>query len=177
MNANGRAMEQVRKLWQPLTGRIAWGVGRGHGSTFHMEFGTPHLIVREPVTPKHATTARAQRLLQRRSVNVQGDWTFWIMYGDWRLRTRDGELDSTISPGSPADEALRDLEGQKLLSIGTGAKPSSSVLTFDLGAVLDIWPSAEMQDAQWSLHAWNGRVVSFKHDGSLAFEDAKPRGD
>lgn len=177
MNADGRAMEQVRELWHPLIGRIAWGVDRGHGSAFHMEFGAPHLVVREPVKPKHATSAKTQRLLQRRSVNVQGDWSFWVMYADWSLHTRDGVIDCTISPGSPADEALRDLEGQKLLSIEAGEKPNSCVLTFDLGAVLEIWPSAEMLDDLWSLQAWNGRIASLQHDGSLAFEDAKPRDD
>lgn len=177
MKAKARAMEQVRELWQPLIGRIAWGVGRGHGSVFHMEFGEPHLVVREPITPKHAKAAKVQHVLQQRRVYVQGDWSFWVMYGDWVLRTGDGVLDCTISPGSPKDEYLRDLEGQKILTIEPGVKPNSCVLKFDLGAVLEIWPSADIQDDQWSLHAWNGRVANFQHDGILAFEIVNSRGD
>ena|SRR5579872_5981249 len=166
-------MDRVRDLLKSLIGGIAWGVARGHGSVFHMEFGAPHLVVREPVAPKQARTAEATRALQRRSVYVRGDWSFWVDYGDWSLRTRGGEIDCTISAGSPADACLRDLEGQKLLSVGPGTKANSSILTFDLGAVLAIWPSAEIQDSQWSLHAWNGRIATFRHDGSLAFENAK----
>lgn len=169
-------IEQVRQLWRPLIGRIAWGVERGHGSVFHMEFGEPHLVVREPVTPKHATSARSQRVLRRRRAHVEGDWSFWIKYGDWVLRTRDGALDSSVSPGSPADECLLDIEGQKLLFIEAGEKPNSCVLTFDLDAVLEIWPSAEIQDDLWTLHARKGRIASFRHDGSLAFENVEPRG-
>lgn len=170
-------MDQIQDLLKSLIGRIAWGVDRGHGSVFHMEFGAPHLVVREPITPSPGGSAKVRRGLLRRRVHVQGDWSFWVNYGDWTLRTADGVLDSTNDPGSPLDDCLRDLEGQKLLSLEAGQKPNACVLTFDLGAVLEIWPSTEIQDDQWSLHTWNGRIASFQHDGSVVFEDSKPRGD
>jgi hypothetical protein len=168
-------MQNVSDLVQPLIGQIAWGVGRGHGSFLRMEFGAPHLVVREPVVPRQAVSAKAQRILLRRQVHLQGDWTFWVNYADWELRTRDGVVDSANDHGSPADERLRELEGQKLTSIEAGTKANSCVLRFDLGAVLAIWPSAEMQEDQWSLHAWQGPVASFGADGRISLENAANR--
>lgn len=174
---NRPAMDQLRDFWKPLIGRMAWGVGRGHGSAFHIEFGEPHLVVREPIAPAQAATAKTRRLLQRRSVHVQGDWTFWVNYADWVLRTREGVVTSADDPSSPLNQCLRDLEGQKLMSIAAGARPHSCVVTFDLGAILELWPAADMQDDQWSLHVWNGPVASFRHDGRLAVENARPSGE
>lgn len=168
-------MDRLLDLWRPLIGQMAWGIGRGHGSVFHVEFGAPHIIVREPIVPVHSTGAKAQRLLRQRHVRVTGDCSFWVMYGDWNLRTHDGALDSTMSPGSLADDCLRDLEGQKFLSIGPGTKANSCLLTFDLGAALEIWPSGEMRDDQWHLAFWNGPTINFGYDGGLTSEDSPPR--
>jgi hypothetical protein len=163
-------MQQPADILRPLVGRIAWGVERGAGSAFHLEFGEPHLVIREPVTPRHARSTKAQRALQRRRVYVVGDWSLWVEYGDWTLHTNEGALDSTVSPGAEADQVLRDLDGQKLLTVAPGQRAHACVLTFDLGAVLEIWPSTELKDDLLSLHAWNGRIVSYAHDGTVAVE-------
>ena len=46
------------------------------------------------------------------------------------------------------------------------------MFTFDLGASLEIWPSTEILDDQWSLYSWGGDIVTCRGDGPLVFEKA-----
>ena len=46
------------------------------------------------------------------------------------------------------------------------------MFTFDLGASLEMWPSAEIPDDQWSLYSWGGDIVTCRADGTLVFEKA-----
>lgn len=160
-------MPDLSSISKYLLGQIAWGVARGPGSFLHIEFGDPHLVVREPISPRTATAERAKRALKRRHAHVEGDWTLWIEYGDWRLQTEHAALDSETAPGGDADECLRDLNGQRLVSVAAGSRPNGTVFKFDLGAVLEVWPSAEIADTQWSLKSRDGSVASFGHDSIL----------
>jgi hypothetical protein len=166
-------MQNVKELWKPVIGRMAWGIERGHGSVLKIEFGLPHLCAREPMSS--CGSEKIRRHLARRSVYVQGDWNFWVLYGNWKLLTSNGNLDSEAAPGSPLDECLTDLDGQRLVSIEAGKRPHSCVLRFDFGAVLEIWPSAEIADDQWTLHVWNGDIAAYGHDGGLTFSKAQSR--
>jgi hypothetical protein len=40
--------QQVQDLFKPLLGQFAWSVDGGVGSMLTLEFGAPHIIVREP---------------------------------------------------------------------------------------------------------------------------------
>jgi hypothetical protein len=165
-------LHRAKQLWQALVGGLAWCVRRGHGSFLTMEFGQPHLVVRAPIASRSGSE-KVRRALARRAVHVQGDWHFWIQYGDWRLRTSSGSLDSEKEPGTALDECLRDLNGQRLCAIKRGASPRSCSWTFDLGAVLDVWPSSEIDDDQWSLYRWNRDVASYGRDGNVSFEESR----
>ena len=169
-------MRQVKELWQPLIGRLVWCVRRGHGSFLTMEFGQPHLVVRAPIASRSGSE-RVRRDLARRAVHVQGDWHFWIQYADWRLLSSSGSLDSEKESGTALDECLRDLSGQRLCAVERGASPRSCSWTFDLGAVLDVWPSSEIDDDQWSLYRWNRDVASCGRDGNLKFEESRVHTD
>ncbi len=105
-------------------------------------------------------------------MTLTGDWHFWVQYGDWKISTAEGILTSDDRPGSELDECLRDLDGQRLVSVRFGSRKGSCAFDFDLGAALEIWPSEEISDDQWSLHSWNGDIVSCRNDGVLVFEKA-----
>lgn len=105
-------------------------------------------------------------------MTISGDWHFWVQYGDWRISTAEGVLTSDDRPGSLLDECLRDLDGQRLVSVGPGSRERSCMFNYDLGAALEICPSAEIPDDQWTLHNWNADIVSCRHDGVLVFEKA-----
>jgi hypothetical protein len=112
--------------------------------------------------------------LVRRTVHVTGDWHLWVQYGDWILSTAAGALTSEDPPGSPQDECLRDLDGQRLLSVDRTTKPHSCAFRFDLGGVLEVWPSDEIPDDQWVLHIWKTEIVSYTSDGRLVFDKPAP---
>ena len=43
--------QQIQDLFKPLLGQFAWNVRGGVGSMLTLEFGAPHIIVREPDRP------------------------------------------------------------------------------------------------------------------------------
>jgi hypothetical protein len=163
-------MKQIRDPFKPVIGQLVWCVRRGHGSFLTMEFGMPHLSVREPTAAGVDSTERVRRNLKRRRVFVVGDWHLWIKYGEWKLSTAGGVLDSRSPSGSPLDECLGDLDGQRLISVEAGSTPASTAAKFDLGGLLEVWPSQENADDQWSLHSWNGDIATWRSDGVLTFE-------
>jgi hypothetical protein len=164
-------MDQIKEFFTPFIGQIVWQVRRGHGSFLTMEFGMPHLAVREPIAASSDCSERVKRNLKRRHIVVTGDWHFWVQYADWTISTPDGVLTSDHRPGSPLDECLGDLEG-RLVSASSGARAQSSAFNFDLGVVLEVWPSRDVADDQWSLYSWKGDTVTRRNDGVLVFEKA-----
>jgi len=163
-------MIQVKNPLKLINGLLAWQVRRGHGSFLTIEFGMPHLSVTEPIIANPDASDRVRRHLKRRRVFVSGDWHFWVQYGDWKLATADGVLDSNDPPGSALDECLGDLEGQRLVSVDVDRASNSWALAFDLGALLRIRPSAEVPDDLWSLYIWGGDIISCQNDGKLVIE-------
>jgi len=163
-------MEHIRDLFAPLIGQLVWQVRRGVGTFLVLEFGMPHLSVREPIAASPDSPARVRRNLKRRGVYVTGDWHLWVQYSEWTVSTFDGVLSSQDPSDSPMDECLRDLDGQRFVSIGRGNIVSSCAFKFDLGGVLEVWPSTEIPDDQWGLYRWNGDIVTCRSDGELVFE-------
>lgn len=170
-------MQQVQDLFKPLLGQFAWNVSGGVGSMLTLEFGAPHVIVREPIVPRNATSERVRRHLRRRHVRVGGDWHLWIQYCDWKISVSDGSCDSENFDWRQPDECLADLDGQRLVGVGAGALPNSWKFEFDLGGTLELWPSTEheLTDNLWSLYRWRAdpeesRFVAATHgDGALVF--------
>jgi hypothetical protein len=162
--------DQVHKALVALVGQLVWNVHRGVGTFLTMEFGEPHLSVREPKQPRSATSANAQRVLMRRRIYVTGDWHFWVKYGHWKLSSSRGSLEETTPSGPELDGCLDDLDGQRVIGIAIGPIPHSCILRFDLGAELEICPSKDATDDQWSLHNWNGKIIAYRNDGVIVFE-------
>lgn len=165
-------MSDIGEVWKPLIGQIVWSVRRGVGTSITMEFGEPHLSIREPISPRLGHSERILQALKRRRVFVTGDWHFWIEYGYWRLTTDSGILEYSTARSSSIEECLADLDGQRLASTGIGTLPHSWIFHFDLNARLEIWPSKEIPDTQWSLHHWDGEIVACESNGALRVERA-----
>jgi hypothetical protein len=79
------AMENIKEFFVPFIGDMVWQVRRGYGSFLTMEFGLPHLAVREPIFACPGATARVRRNLERRAVAVVGDCHFWVNMATGRL--------------------------------------------------------------------------------------------
>jgi hypothetical protein len=121
---------------------------------------------------------RVQRNLMRRRVFIAGDRHLFIQCCDWAISVPGGSLTSKDIGSSSPEECLLDLEGQRLVSVESGSSPNSWRFQFDLGGVLELWPSAayEPSDGLWSLHRWNGNITVMRNDGTMALEKVKPRG-
>jgi hypothetical protein len=168
-------VQQVQSLFRPLIGQLVWNVRRGHRSFLTLEFGQAHISVREPTTPSPESSMRVQRNLKRRRVFVVGDWHLFIQYCDCKISVSGNSLDSQNASSSP-DECLLDLDGQRLVSVGNGSSANSWKFQFDLGGILEVWPSAtyEPSDDMWSLSAWNGDIAAMRSDGAAVFEKSTP---
>lgn len=164
---------RIQDLFKPLLGQLAWGVRCGYGSFLTLEFGKPHIAVKEPIVASPGSSERVRRALRRRRVSAVGDWHLWIQYCEWKISVVDGSQDSR-SVGISADECLLDLDGQRLVSMATGSLPNSWKFAFDLGGALEVWPSTEYEatDDMWSLYGWNGDggdlrfIAALRSDGA-----------
>jgi hypothetical protein len=163
-------MTTLQDLWRPLVSQLTWSVRRGVGSFLTMEFGEPHLSIREPIPPQFQSSTRVQRNLRRRRVFIVGDCHFWVQYGAWKLSTATGVLDSQSPIGSPLEECLNDLDGQRLVSMRLDPAGEAWTLEFDQEGLLEIKKSEGNDEPQWSLHQWNGDVAESRRDRILHFD-------
>lgn len=171
-------MSQSQVVFSSLIGSLVWNVRRGVGRYLTMEFGRSHLEATEPRGHTLHTTARLQRRSRMRRLYVCGDWHLFIQ-GDWKVTVEDEGLhsDDEIVPHSLKEDCLPNLEGQRLVSVDAADDGRHLSLIFDLGGKVEVWPSAEDDDSQWSLHGWDGNVAAVDHDGRLSFEVGEPRRD
>ena len=167
--------KQLAVVFAPLVGSLVWNVHRGEGRYLTMEFGRPHLCVREPLGRSSATSKRVQRMLRMRGAYIHGDWHLFV-HGDWKVAVEDDWLhsDDEIVPHSLKEDCLRNLGGQRLVSVEAVEDGRRLNLVFDLTGKLEIWPPAGDDDTQWSLHGWDGNTVGADHNGNLRFEVGEP---
>jgi hypothetical protein len=70
--------------------------------------------------------------------------------------------------GSPLDECLNDLDGQRLVSVEQAG--ALLIFEFDQQASLEITQSKEDGEPQWSLHRWNGDVAELRRERIVLFD-------
>jgi hypothetical protein len=145
-------IEPLVRILRPLVGYIAWSVRQVHGSILTMQFGEPHLTVREPVRASEGSSEQVRKHLARRRVFIRGDWQFSIENAEWEITTRHATVNSHAFDVVELQDVLKELDGQRLLAVNEGSSAGSFVLTFDLGASLSLRPGADLNDDQWSVH-------------------------
>lgn len=177
-------MHAVSELLRPVLGRTLWLVGRGHGSFITMEYGEPHVDVREPrLWPLHIEGAPAKTL--RRSPFVHGEWHLWIYCCEWSLLLKYVQLAHNESDNVTMDRALRVLNGQVLKAVDIEPDDSRTRFTFDLGCSLLTYPAPpgiyDDPVEQWKLYSRSGSdllVLSVRGDGKYSIGDGHEiRGD
>jgi hypothetical protein len=157
-----RGMSQIERSFSTLLGLPCWGVSRGFGSFLVLEFGSPHLVVREPMLPKAEASTRVERLLARRSVHVRGRWHLWIHSCEWRVQANEKIVGDWTTPRR-IERAARGLNGQKLQDVKVTARGAGTVFAFDLGAELETKPY-DRSSEQWLLYEADGRVLTWRAD-------------
>lgn len=163
-------MTSAQDIFRPLIGLPAWQVRRGHGSFLTMEFGEPHLEIRQPRVVVGEVDERVKKNFQRRRVFVLGKWHFWVQYCNWTLVNPNGRVSSDDTDTAKVDKCLGELDGQILIEVCEDINRASCDLKFDLGGVLMHWPSPEfLDDDQWTVHCEDKSVYAYQTNGTVVF--------
>jgi hypothetical protein len=151
------------KVFAGILGKPCWDVKPGQGSFLTLEFGKPHLVVREPIAASKNASARVRELLARRQVHARGEWHLWIYYCNWEVCCRGkrvGDSSTRMSTRRAADF----LNGQKLIRISILPRKVQSIFVFDLGATLKTIPY-DKNGEQWMIFEPSQKVRALRADG------------
>jgi hypothetical protein len=163
------------KVFKGILGKLSWDVKPGHGSFLTMEFGKPHLEVREPIATRKGVTAKVKQQLARRHVYVRGAWHFWIMYCDWEVRC-NGKRVGDSSTKTKIRRAADFLDGQKLIRFSILPSKAQSIFVFDLGASLTTLPYDKGSE-QWMFFEPSKKVLILRADGQYKYERSETSSD
>lgn len=164
---------EVEDTFSEMYGLPTWQVRKGVGSFLTLEFGAPHLRIREPYSSRSESPA-ARRLAARRQVTVSGQWHLWIYMCNWTISANGLQLADNEASNAAIDRAIRYIDGQKLESVEVMRKDMKTVFQFDLGGNLATWPYADEEvqsDAQWILYDHGAKMTrSLNGDGTWLCE-------
>lgn len=174
--SNERISDAVSTAFTPLIGLPCWGVVRMHGSMLSMEFGSPHLHVREPIAST-STSAKVRERMARRHVKPVGQWSLHIWGCHWRVFTAAEMLAEDEDSQARIDAAMRPLDGQKLTAFRFDGASRATILDFDLGVTLRTCAYAVDEDEQWSLYQPDGLVLTCRADGKFSLGPGSEKPD
>jgi len=160
--------EKVKKVFDPILGRPAWQVKKGHGSFLTFEFGSPSLTVREPRAFNPEISERLNESRGRRLVTIRGEWHLWIYCCHWEILKMEKFLSHNESPDAVIEKAASFLDGQTLESVSV-LPDCSTVFRFDLGGILRTrpWDEEEVSE-QWMLYEPSGMVFEINSDSTYS---------
>lgn len=130
-----------------LVGQMAWQVRADEHGCVMMEFGAPHLDIRQPMPAKTGSSPALERLRARRVVTVLGDWHLWIESCNWTLRTRTGSVSSEDETSNLWQDWMDDTAGQHLIAAESSTS-GALTLNFDGGTVLEVRPRCRWRVGQ-----------------------------
>jgi hypothetical protein len=152
---------QIHDVFKPIIGLHAWQVRQGHGSFLTLEFGKPHLRIREPKLNISSELDSVKELFRRRKVIVAGEWHLWIQYAKWKIETENDHVSDLEEDRNVVMKVLEELDGQILLGVEVNVPEQFIMLNFDLGPKLRMFPSPHFPDDDWcSIHQISGSITS-----------------
>ena len=157
------------RVFKRIYGKPCWGVRPSYGSFLTLEFGKPHLEIREPVVASRNASAKVRESLARRGACPKGEWHLWIYCCDWVVlfnRKRIGDSSTKLRIRRAADF----LNGQKLIRFVILPRRGQSVFEFDLGTTLKTRPY-DRKSEQWLLYEKGSRrVLLVRADGCYMYK-------
>ncbi|MFM0090877.1 hypothetical protein PQR46_28695 [Paraburkholderia sediminicola] len=170
-------MANLKDLFDPLIGTIAFSVKQTYGSFFLIEFGDPWLRIQEPIEPRPDDSEETRARLQRRRVFVTGTWSLLVADSNWTLACKQRVINQDVAVEDMAGP-FRDIEGQYLSRVYCNEQDHSCVFEFDLGGLLTVWPTldSDPNEDQWRLHYKDRSSMGYTNNGSFLFEPKKDPG-
>jgi hypothetical protein len=164
--ASGRDDDPLCRTFAPLIGLPAWCVRKGYGNCLTLEFGGPHLAIREPIVASPGASERVRAALRRRTVIPHGDWHLWIWCCHWRVLSNGTELAGSEASDEQIASAIIELDGQLLAGVEADPTKGTSAFSFDQGGAIQTWPYPDGGgDEQWMLYMKSSEVFSYRGDG------------
>jgi len=163
---------QIDSIFDQLFGEIygmpAWRVSPGWGSFLTLEFGDPHLEIREPIAARESVSERVKQDLARRRIFIHGDWHLWIYCCDWEVFA-GGQLIGQSTSEATIQKAADILDGQKLIGFSMTAEPLRCRFEFDLNGRLETHPY-DGESEQWLFYdSRNHMVLILRADGVYSY--------
>ena len=148
--------QQIQDLFKPFLGQLAWNIRGGVGSRLTLEFGGF----------LDAGTSRSGE------IGISG---YNIATGRFRFPMAPATVKA--STGGSRTNVWPIWMDNASSALGSGSLPNSWKFEFDLGGVLELWPSTEYEAADnlWSLYRWSANpedsrfVAAVQSDGALVF--------
>jgi hypothetical protein len=154
------------RVFKKLYGRPCWGVTNWYGSGIHLEFGEPHLEIREPRKVGPKATRQVRKHFARRQVFVHGEWHLCFDVCDWQIFQR-GKRVGTSRSRSDLQRIVDSLNGQKLIRFSMRSR-KDCVFEFDLGGVL-VTQGVDPQEDQWTLFEPSGYCLTLRGDNRYSY--------
>jgi hypothetical protein len=155
------------QVFGPLYGMPCWNVKKGYASFLTLEFGQPHLEIREPVQDIRAKSAKVRRNLSVRRVYVHGEWHLWVYACKWRVLAENVPVGYSSSSTRRIEQAANELDGQALREVVVNTRTAKTVFKFDIGVQLETKPYDKASE-QWLLYEPSGYVFVWRADGKYA---------
>jgi hypothetical protein len=153
-------------VFKSVSGKPCWNVRIGHGSFLMLEFGRPHLEIREPIVAAKSSSKGVREHLARRRIFVHGQWHLWLMDCDWVVQKKGKRLGDSRTKTS-ARRAADFLNGQKLIQFSIAPGSVETVFEFDLGLTLKTFPY-DTRGVQWLLFDPSRKVLRLRADGQYS---------
>ena len=161
-------MKTIEEVFAPVIGQYMWNMDCGWGSITSMQFGLPHLCVREPMADtSHYTDKTVRDNLACRAIKPEGQWHLWIEYTRWVATMKDAKVTSEDDYATMA-KVFRRISGQKLVSLSHTPNDELN-LNFDLGGCVSIAMSPEILYGEpWMLvDSTTGIIWVYRENGII----------
>ena len=160
-------MNEPERVFREVVGQICWGSEYDSQLNLSLNFGDPHLWIREP-RPDSKSEA-----MKRRRARAVGEWWLWVYIARWSLSV-DGHHVTGRSSQKKMRQALGRLDGQKLSDVRVNPRSGATDLEFDLGAKLQIrrWNRTDTDDL-WILYQPTGFALAVTSDGRASHQPAR----
>lgn len=162
---SGYDNDPLSTVFAPLLGLPAWCVRKGYGNCLTLEFGAPHLAIREPIVASSRSSEQVRAALLRRTVIPRGDWHLWIWCCHWRVLSDLTEIACSEAPNEQIAVAVNELDGRLLTNVEVDPSRGTSVFILE-GVSIATRPYCDGDDEeQWMLYLKSGDVFSYRGDG------------
>ena len=159
-------MKAIDKTFQRLHGELCWGLQFDRQLNLSMNFGRPSLSIIQPFKTKSDS-----EVFRRRAVTVRGEWWLWIYLCHWRITQDTHELATSSASFRRIDKAIRQLDGQALVSVEIHPETGATRFSFDLGGVLHCRRYERNSEGRlWILYTPGGYCLSIHGNGTFCHQ-------